>query len=89
MASEEFDESMSQYFEYCEGIKGMVLSNQKKNAYRTVLEDLKKIGVFCGKGGKDSAYMYGVNAVMEFIAYSIDEKTGDSFSDMFFKNMRK
>lgn len=66
----------------------------KVEAYKIVLEDLldKNIGVLRGKydavNGNEQ-FMYGVSTVMEMIAYSVNEKTGDSFSEMFFKNMEK
>ena len=62
----------------------------KKEAYQMVLDDLSKCDLFVGicdaKNGKES-FMYGISTVMEAIAYSIDEETGDKFSDMFIKNL--
>ena len=68
--------------------------NSKAEAYKTVLEDLlsKNCGILHGKYDAKNGnrqFIYGVNTVMEMIAYSVDEKTGDSFSHMFLENMEK
>lgn len=68
--------------------------NPKADAYAIVLEDLlsKNAGILNGKYDAKNGnlqFMYGVSTVMEMIAYSVNEKTGDSFSEMFFKNMEK
>ena len=64
----------------------------KKLAYRIVLKDLCKCGMFVGKydakNGKED-FMYGISTVMENIAYSINDKIGDRFTDVFIKNMIK
>lgn len=69
-------------------------NNDKTEAYKIVLEDLlsKNIRILNGKYDAingNPQFMYGVSTVMEMIAYSVNEKTGDSFSEMFFKNMEK
>lgn len=69
-------------------------NESKVEAYRIVLEDLlsKNAGILNGKYDAKNGnpqFMYGVSTVMEMIAYSVNEKTGDSFSEMFFKNMEK
>ena len=62
----------------------------KTEAFKIVFEELKKCNLFCGvydaRNGSDS-YMHGVSAVMESIAYRIDENVGDKFSDDFISNM--
>lgn len=64
----------------------------KKLAYKIVLNDLLKcnmfVGIYDAKHG-NSSFMYGIGTVMENIAYSINDKTGDSFSELFIKNMVK
>ena len=62
----------------------------RKKAYEIVFNDLCKCNLF--KGSYDTKhgnkyYMYGIDAVMEFIAYKISETNGDKFSDMFFGNI--
>lgn len=59
-------------------------------AYKIVLEDMKKCNLFCGKydakhGSKKM--MSGIRVVMEFIAYRIDDETGDDFTNNFSKNL--
>ncbi len=62
----------------------------KKLAYKIVLNDLSKCGMFVGKydarNGKED-FMYGISTVMESIAYHVSDKVGDNFSDTFIKNM--
>ena len=62
----------------------------KRLAYLTVFEDLINIplfkGIYNAKNGKE-IYMYGINAVMEYIAYNIDENFGDTFSEIFINNL--
>lgn len=62
----------------------------KKLAYKIVFKDLKKcpmfVGTYDGRNGKHR-FMYGISTVMESIAYSISEKTGDEFCDTFIENM--
>lgn len=64
-------------------------------AYALVFQDLISSnapslfkGKYDAKNGNEK-YMYGINAVMEFIAYKADstEETYNSFSDMFMENM--
>ena len=62
----------------------------KRLAYLTVFEDLINVplfkGIYDAKNGKD-IYMYGISAVMEYIAYNIDENFGDTFSEIFINNL--
>lgn len=64
----------------------------KSKAYAIVLKDIleKDCGPMVGKydaiNGNEQ-FMYGVAMVMEFIAYSVNEKTGEEFEELFLKNM--
>ena len=64
----------------------------KKLVYKIVLNDLCKCDMFIGKydakNGKDD-FMYGISTIMEAIAYSVSEKAGDNFVDVFLKNMEE
>jgi len=64
--------------------------DDKEEAFKTVLEELKKIRLFTGlydaRKGNDQ-FMYGVQMVMEHIAYMAGEYEG--FDDMFTKNLFK
>ena len=64
----------------------------KKEAFQIVLTELTKNNLFKGiydaKNGNEN-FMYGICTVMEAIAYSIDDKTGDSFSELFMNNIIK
>lgn len=62
----------------------------KRLAYKIVFNDLIKCNMFVGKydarnGNED--FMYGINTVMEYIAYAINNKTGNFFTEKFTKNM--
>ena len=63
-----------------------------REAYRIVLNDILNngCGMFVGnydaKNGS-AEFMYGIEAVMEHIAYSICDEQGDDFSNLFIKNM--
>ena len=68
------------------------MADTTKEAYRIVLNDILNNGceMFVGNydAKNDSAeYMYGISAVMEYIAYSICDEQGDDFSNLFIKNM--
>lgn len=61
----------------------------KIEAYRIVLNDLKEVPMFAGSydavnGNKH--FMYGISAVMEFIADKAEDAT---FEDFFMKNFEK
>lgn len=63
---------------------------KKRNAYKEVYNDLKKIGPFMGKydskhGKKD--FMYGIWTVMEYIAYEAGEEEYKELNDTFTKNL--
>lgn len=64
----------------------------KQEAYKIVFEDLIKNRMFCGyydaKNGNEH-FMYGIETVMETIAYQISDKTVDLFNDLFYENMEK
>lgn len=62
------------------------------DCYEVVLNDILKKGdsLFTGKydaknGSKE--FMHGVSAVMEYLAYSVSDKKGTEFSNLFIKNM--
>lgn len=65
-----------------------------QDAYRIVLNDMMNSG--CGilageydaKNGNEK-YMFGISTVMEWIAYKVNEETGNDFSDLFTKNLIK
>lgn len=59
-------------------------------AAKIVLRDLRKIelfrGVYDARGGNDK-FMYGVETVMESLAYRAGTRIGDKFTDEFGYNM--
>ena len=66
------------------------LTKHEKATLKNIFEELKKCDLFVGNydaknGNKD--FMYGVNSVMDCLAYMIDEKYGNAFSHEFFENM--
>ena len=63
----------------------------KKYAYKIVYKDLINqeglyIGKYDAKHGKIS-FMNGISCVMESIAFSISEDTGETFIDLFLGNL--
>lgn len=70
------------------------MANTIQDAYRVVYNDILNSGcnIFTGnydaKNGSEQ-YMYGVSTVMEWIAYKVNEETGNDFSDLFTKNLIK
>ena len=44
-------------------------------------------GIYDARGKDSEDYMYGISAVMEYIAYEISDKCGDEFSATFINNM--
>ena len=63
-----------------------------QDAYRMVYNDMLNsecgllIGQYDAKNGSKEL-MYGIDIVMEWIAYRVSEADGDAFSDLFLKNM--
>lgn len=62
----------------------------KTEAFKIVFDELQKMNMFKGiydaRNG-NTYFMYGIATVMEFVAYSIDDATGDNFSETFYRNM--
>ena len=66
------------------------LTKHEKAILKNIFKELKKCGLFVGKYDAkhgNEHYMYGINSVMECLAYMIDEKYGDNFSKEFVENM--
>lgn len=65
-----------------------------KKAYKQVFRDMLLHGldmfrgIYDAKNG-DESFMFGVQTVMEYIAYNVNEETFNKFSDMFTENMIK
>lgn len=66
-----------------------------QQAYKLVLDDMVYNpnyslnmfkGIYDAKNGSKS-YMYGINTVLEYIAYRISDEEGDKFSEMFIQNL--
>lgn len=63
-----------------------------QDAYRMVYNDILNsgcdllLGKYDAKNGSKEL-MYGIDIVMEWIAYRVSEADGDAFSDLFLKNM--
>lgn len=62
----------------------------REDMIKDLIEEMSKCNLFVGKydakNGNEN-FMYGINTVMEYLAYEVSEKYGDNFSDMFIKNM--
>lgn len=62
----------------------------KTEAFKIVFDELQKVDIFTGKYDARNGnryFMYGIATVMESIAYSVDEKTGNKFTETFDRNM--
>lgn len=68
------------------------MANTLQDAYRIVFNDMMNsgcgllVGKYDAKNGNEK-YMFGVDTVMEWIAYKVSEAQGDDFSELFTKNM--
>lgn len=68
------------------------MTNTIQDAYRIVFNDMMNsdcgllVGKYDAKNGNEK-YMFGVDTVMEWIAYKVSEAQGDDFSELFTKNM--
>ena len=68
------------------------MANTVQDAYRIVFNDMMNsgcgllVGKYDAKNGNEK-YMFGVDTVMEWIAYKVSETQGDDFSELFTKNM--
>lgn len=68
------------------------MANTVQDAYRIVFNDMINsgcgllVGKYDAKNGNEK-YMFGVDTVMEWIAYKVSEAQGDDFSELFTKNM--
>ena len=65
---------------------------ERRKAYELVLADLREVPMFEGHfdaiNGSEK-FMYGVNTVMEFIAYQCSAKICDEFENIFLKNFQE
>lgn len=68
------------------------MANTVQDAYRIVFNDMMNsgcgllVGKYDAKNGNEK-YMFGVDTIMEWIAYKVSEAQGDDFSELFTKNM--
>lgn len=68
------------------------MANTVQDAYRIVFNDMMNsgcgllVGKYDAKNGNEK-YMFGIDTVMEWIAYKVSEVQGDDFSELFTKNM--
>lgn len=68
------------------------MTNTIQDAYRIVFNDMMNsgcgllVGKYDAKNGNEK-YMFGIDTVMEWIAYKVSEAQGDDFSELFTKNM--
>jgi hypothetical protein len=68
------------------------MANTVQDAYRIVLNDILNsgcglmVGEYDAKNGSEQ-FMHGISTVMEWIAYRVSDADGDTFSDLFIKNL--
>lgn len=68
------------------------MTDNLQNAYRMVFNDIMNSGVNLFKGiydakNGDVTFMYGIEAVMEYLAYKVSEADYDNFSELFTQNI--
>lgn len=64
----------------------------KEEAYKIVLDDLMKIGLFRGEHDSEHGnvnYLLGISTVMDYIAYQVGEEEYDKHLKMFCENLEK
>lgn len=65
--------------------------SNNKEELTNLFNKMRKIALFNGiydaRGKNSEDYMYGISAVMEYIAYEISDKCGDEFSTTFIDNV--
>ena len=66
------------------------LTNEEKEVLRGIFTELEKCEIFTGKydakHGNEN-FMYGINTVMEVLAYMVSDKFGEEFCEKFINNM--
>ena len=70
----------------------MELTREEKQTIQKVVEHMSECGLFCGRydatnGSKK--FMYGINTVMEYLAYLVSEEFGEQIDSEFLENMKK
>lgn len=62
----------------------------REEIIKQLIEEMSGCGLFVGKYDAENGseeFMYGVNTVMEYLAYQVSEKYGEEFCEMFLVNM--
>lgn len=62
----------------------------REEVIKQLIEEMSGCGLFVGKYDAENGskqFMYGVNTVMEYLAYQVSENYGEQFCEMFFENM--
>ena len=66
------------------------LNTNEKEVLKGIIEEMRECkmfnGIYNAKNGS-AQFMYGIEAVMECLAYMVSDEYGDSFSDTFTKNL--
>ena len=66
------------------------LNTNEKEVLKGIIEEMRECkmfnGIYNAKNGS-AQFMYGIEAVMECLAYMVSDEYGDSFSDTFVKNL--
>ena len=68
------------------------LTIEEKQTLKKVIDDMQNCELFCGKYDAkrcDPHFMYGIDTVMEYLAYLVSDDFGDDFSQKFIENMIK
>lgn len=70
----------------------MMLNSEEKKVIQKVVNEMLKCDLFGGtydaKNGSES-FMYGINTVVEHLAYLVSDKYREEVCDTFIKNMIK
>ena len=68
------------------------MTDNLQNAYRMVFNDIMNSGDNLFQGTYDAengdvSFMYGIETVMEYLAYKVSEADYDNFSELFAQNI--
>lgn len=68
----------------------IALNKKERKVVEKVVDGMAECGLFCGRYDAENGseeFMHGIAAVMEYLAYLVDDDYGARFEETFSKNM--
>ena len=68
----------------------LALNKKERKVVEKVVDGMTECGLFCGRYDAENGseeFMHGIAAVMEYLAYLVDDDYGSRFEETFSKNM--